>query len=368
MKGIKKIISMFLCCTMIAAVFTSTGMNVFAAVQRTEGANDGKWNDGYFNQYEDYWKDVRFPAKSTDIEKSMYESGCGIFSFCNAIRALNIGITTQSQVKNVASWANDNKFYNPGQNSTLGTFNAAKFYNNVETRFGQIYYFKIGSTGTTPDNRLIAHLQNGSVATCHISSHYICLAGYRNSDNKFHVIESAISRSTGEGSRYKYIKSEHSYLTASQLKAIGFNNYWIIEPYNIGTIKNIGTAKMLNVNGSRAASGTAVSVYKKDSSLGQDFKKSYFGNNKWQIVPLCATSNCLKANGRDGVEVVSSTIKSEDSYLWYIEKYRDHEYLIRSAKDRNLVLTASGTSDRSPVLTTTLHGTPTNMQLWDLGY
>ena len=383
MKQIKKFISMFLCCIIIAAVFTSNGTNAFAAT-----TDDGEFTDGYFNQRDAYWKDKRHPGIRYDkngklIKNSMYDAGCGIISFCNAIHALNIGIYNAGQVLDVAQWAYDKGYYTPGNG---GLSNAGDFYKNIEAKYGSTYHFKIGSlnkyglcgtiSGTKAQKKkqfakLYAHLQNDSVATCHISGHYICLVGYNPNNDKFHVIESYVQTSTDTNHpRYNNgLTSEHSYVTTDQLISLGIDKYWIIEPYLNGTFESVAKTKMmLNVNGSSSATGTAVSVYEKDCSLGQDFRRIYKGNNKWQIVPLCATSNCLKADGRvHGVPVVSGKASTDDTCLWYIEQWAGHKYIIRASFNRNLVLTATGTSNRSPVLLTGCTGLPTASQLWDLG-
>ena len=144
-----------------------------------------------YNQNESYWKTVTFTKYATS-GNDMYTSGCGIFSFCNAIYALN---GSKIDAKSLATWAVNNGSYQPGNG---GLYRQA-FYNNVQAGFGSTYGFKIDGQyyGTISDSRLITHLQNGGVAAIHVSNHFMAVTGYNASNGTYHVIESAVYSGRG---------------------------------------------------------------------------------------------------------------------------------------------------------------------------
>ena len=137
-----------------------------------------------YNQNDSQWKNVKFSNYSRS-QNSMYESGCGIFSFANAIYGLN-GI--KADAKEIASWAVNNGSYRPGSG---GLYRDA-FYNNIQNAYGSKLKFKIDGKyyGNAKDSRLINHLRNGGVAVAHVSNHFIAVTGYNNGN--YHVIESAV--------------------------------------------------------------------------------------------------------------------------------------------------------------------------------
>lgn len=144
-----------------------------------------------YNQNEDYWKTVTF-SQYSNSGNSMYSSGCGIFSFCNAIYALN-GI--QIRPENLGAWAVDNGSYRPG----AGGLYRDLFYSEVEQAWGSQYHFSLNGQyyGNVLDSRLINHLKNGGVAVLHVPNHFIALTGYNAKNRTYHVIESAVF--TGRG-------------------------------------------------------------------------------------------------------------------------------------------------------------------------
>ena len=64
-----------------------------------------------YNQNDSYWKTVKF-TKYASSGNDMYTSGCGIFSFCNAIYALN---GNKIDAVELATWAVNNGTYQPGK-------------------------------------------------------------------------------------------------------------------------------------------------------------------------------------------------------------------------------------------------------------
>ena len=164
-----------------------------------------------YNQNDSSWKNVKF-YKYSNSQNSMYESGCGIFAFCNAIYALN---GTKADAKEVATWAVNNGSYRPGKG---GLYRDA-FYNNVQSAYGSKYGFKLDGkyNGGVRDSRLINHLRNGGVAVIHVSGHFMAVTGY---NGNYHVIESAVWSGRG--------LSADSWVTASKLSSGNTKVDWFV--------------------------------------------------------------------------------------------------------------------------------------------
>ena len=157
---------------------------LYIPVERCEtNAAEGR----LYNQYEEKWNDVIF-TKYALTQNSMAISGCGIFSFCNAIYALN---GNEIDAVNIAAWAVDNGSYQPGN----GGMYYLSFYNMVQSGYGELFNFRIDGQyyGRITDQRLIEHLKNGGVAAIHVYGHLMAVTGYDESNNMYHVIESAVS-------------------------------------------------------------------------------------------------------------------------------------------------------------------------------
>lgn len=144
-----------------------------------------------YNQFESKWRNVIFTRYALS-QNDMYTSGCGIFSFCNAIYALN---GNAIDAINIAAWAVDNGSYQPGN----GGMYYLSFYDTVESGYGELFNFKIDGHyyGHVTDPILINHLKNGGVAAIHVYGHLMAITGYNEIDNKYHVIESAVSSTRG---------------------------------------------------------------------------------------------------------------------------------------------------------------------------
>ena len=361
-----------------SAVTMAAGMSIPAF------AGSGLYADGYFNQLDSYWATVKHGNLS---QNSMQDAGCGIFSFCNAINALNNGKTVSvQQCKNIAQWGYNQGYYTPGNG---GLSNAYSFYTKVQNTYGSSLNFKYDSCGTSLDNKLNTALQNGSTAIVLIQGHYMCLAGYSN--YKYHVIESYVQQASWPNhKRYSAgITSEHSYVTASQLNSLSVRGYWIMKPNGtvppppstFKTIKNYQSGKMLNVVSNSSACGANVTVYQQDGTTGQNFKLNahggtkYFGGNPYQKYTLEAqcSPNCrLNVYGSTSVSgnnVNLWTTSGNDTQDWILQPSPyggAGYYIIRSANNTSCVLTEAGTGNGSNVQISTYQSGNKN-QIWYLG-
>ncbi len=140
-----------------------------------------------YNQNDSKWKSVTFKG----YFGNMKDSGCGIFSFCNALYALN---GSKPDAKEVGQWAINVGAFKPGINGT----DRGIFYNNVQKAYGSRFGFKLDGQyfGNVKDSRLINHLKKGGVAVIHVPGHFMVITGYNN-NGTYHVIESA-SRLPGD--------------------------------------------------------------------------------------------------------------------------------------------------------------------------
>lgn len=144
-----------------------------------------------YYQWDERWKTVKF-TKYAKSANDMYTSGCGIFSFCNAIHALN-GI--HPDAVDVAGWGVKIGAYKPG----AGGLYRYDFYDNIESAYGQQYRFHLEgcSYGKVTDARFIKHLQNGGVAVIHVASHFMAISDYNPENHTYYVLESAPSKGRG---------------------------------------------------------------------------------------------------------------------------------------------------------------------------
>ena len=198
-----------------------------------------------YDQNDSYWKTVTF-TKYASSGNSMYTSGCGIFSFCNAIYALN---GNKIDAKSLAAWAVDNGSYQPGNG---GLYREA-FYNKVQAGFGSKYEFKIDGQyyGTISDSRLINHLQNGGVVAVHVSSHFMAVTGYNASNGTFHVIESAVYSGRG--------LQADSWVTASKLSSGSTDVDWYALISKSSTITEL-SAPQLSINKTTASTSDTIKI------------------------------------------------------------------------------------------------------------
>lgn len=149
-------------------------------------------------------------------------------------------------------------------------------------------------------------------------------------------------------------------------------------PLKTGTwyrVTNSKSGKLLNVYGSKSASNTNVTIYKKDNTSGQDFKlvangtKSFGGKTytKYIIVARCASKCALNVYGSSAKNNSNVNIwtKTGNNTQDWIFVPTGNGYVIRSANNTNYVLTASGTSNSSNVKLAT-YSSGNTYQIWSL--
>lgn len=148
---------------------------------------NGDNGERLYNQFDSKWKNYTYNTGN------LYDTGCGIFSFCNAIYAL-YGI--RLDVTEVASWAYQIGAYNRDGNE--GTYRVP-FYDNVISKYGNYCNIELSGYkyGTIYDSELKNHLANGGVAVAHVYGHFIAISGYDASSNSFYIIDSAVTRGRG---------------------------------------------------------------------------------------------------------------------------------------------------------------------------
>lgn len=167
-------------------------------------------NDPHFNQLESKWYSVSYNGSN------LHDSGCGIFSFGNAIYALNGNIVDVNAIakKTAAngSW---------GGEGGKGVKDRDKFFDTLST-YGNTYNFTMGKGqfAGIESSSLISHLKNGGVAVAHVYKHFIAIVGYNPNNRTYHVLESAVSSNRN--------LKDNSWVSASKLKSGRTNVDWFI--------------------------------------------------------------------------------------------------------------------------------------------
>jgi len=136
-------------------------------------------------QNDSVWKNYTYGTGT------LYDTGCGMFSFANAINYGNGSNVVD--VPALASWAKSIGAYNKTGNE--GTYRDV-LYANVEAKYGSTYNFRVIGTqyASVASSALKNHLaQENGVAVAHVSNHFIAIVDYKSSTNQFRVFESYVS-------------------------------------------------------------------------------------------------------------------------------------------------------------------------------
>lgn len=170
--------------------FVTEGWHYVGNLEYQFDAEGKMLSDGrLYNQFDPMWKEVKF---GTADNTSMYSSACGIFSFCNAVFAMN---HSEADAVEVAEWAIGIKAFRPGAGGTYREI----LYNNIEAEYGEKLNFTLNGQiwGKITDTRLTNHLLTGGVAVIHVSGHFMAVTGYDPETGLYHVLESAVSSKRG---------------------------------------------------------------------------------------------------------------------------------------------------------------------------
>ena len=131
------------------------------------------------------------------------------------------------------------------------------------------------------------------------------------------------------------------------------------------TISNVGTGKVLNVHANGNADGTRVTLWDDDGTTGVHWKLVNRGGS-YVIIPQCAPSRVLNIYGNSanvGSNVCLWHQTGHSTQGWNIERVSGG-YILRSANNKDLVLSASGSENGSNVLVKAYNSSD-RLQIWN---
>ena len=200
----KSILSLAL--ALILAIFPIASIKADASDYVMRRQTDYPWNTVYVNG------------------GSLAATGCGMFSFVNAVGYLT-GETLD--VEAVARWAHSIGSFNVTYGGD-GTYRTS-FYPRASEKYGPIYGFTIdcypeddntGYWSSVNNSKLKAHLANGGTAVAHVYNHFIALVDYDYDTNCFRVWDCAPASHRGTNSNGGDLWLSQSYLTSATYMTI----------------------------------------------------------------------------------------------------------------------------------------------------
>ena len=200
---LKKMLCLMLAFMMVIAFVPAMTAEVGASDYVMRRQTDYPWNTVYVNG------------------GSLAATGCGMFSFVNAVGYLT-GETLD--VVEVANWAHSIGSFNTvwGGDGTYRT----SFYPRASEKYGPIYGFTIdcadgtGYWSSVNNSKLKAHLANGGTAVAHVYNHFIALVDYDYDTNCFRVWDCAPASHRGTNSNGGDLWLSQSYLTSASYMTI----------------------------------------------------------------------------------------------------------------------------------------------------
>ena len=134
-------------------------------------------------------------------------------------------------------------------------------------------------------------------------------------------------------------------------------------------IVNLKSGDYLNVYGSSSKNNANVDTFARDFTSGEKFKLTYSSSGWYTITPACATSRRVNVYTSSAVKngnniCTWSASQNSSSQGWFFDKV-SNGYIIRSANNPNLVMTATGTSNNSNVKLATYEA-GNAYQIWNL--
>ncbi len=353
MRNAKKLLSLFL--TVAILLITCLPVSLIpSSAAVAEPAVQLQWTSPWQNYY--------YGGANYD---NLYNSGCGMFSFCNAVYYLT---GNNPSVTAVSQWAADNDYLN-------GTYAGTdhRFHANIGWKYGSTYGFSVvdgdGTWAGWSSSALKSHLANGGVAIGNVPNHYIAIVGYDYSTNKFHIYDSAPRSSCGT-------TGGNVWLSESQLNSYSLMTLdWYCLLSRTGTAPawyGYGPSLGDAVNKGDFYAQIASTAYNKNLALNSSNKvearaKSNDRSQIWHFVLKDSTDNSYAiinmsngeyldvsgASSANGTLVGSYTSNNNDNQRWYIVK-KDNYYALqpKSAPDSALDINS---------------GDATKVQIWEAG-
>lgn len=145
-------------------------------------------------------------------------------------------------------------------------------------------------------------------------------------------------------------------LFPTSVSALGIDYY---------TIKNVGSGKVLNVHGNKDANNVDVTLWDDDGTSGVHWRLIK-RKGAYVITPECALSRALNIYGdkaHSGSRVCLWSQTGHSTQGWIIEPVKGG-YILRSENNKNLVLSANGSSNGSKVLVKTYNASD-RLQVWN---
>lgn len=131
-------------------------------------------------------------------------------------------------------------------------------------------------------------------------------------------------------------------------------------------IINLKSKKYLNVSYSSSGNGVNIDIYEKDGTSGEKFKLSSV-NSWFTITPACATKYRVnvyeETTSKENSNICLWQNTGHDTQGWILEAV-ENGYIIRSANNPSLVMTAAGSSNCSNVKLTK-YSPGNKYQIWD---
>lgn len=134
-----------------------------------------------FSQFDSRWGGITYKNGSAG-RRTISSSGCGVLALTNAVYALN-GQFIPPKTLAKYSASKGHYIYNQGTDDTL--------YPAAAKKYGKTYQFKHSGKVNT-FTKLKKHLKKGGTAVALVPGHYVAIVGYRASDQKYLVLDSAV--------------------------------------------------------------------------------------------------------------------------------------------------------------------------------
>ncbi len=316
---LNKVLSLVLCFTLIAVMIPAVSLPASAAVAEPACQS----------QLESRWQSYYYGGTN---RMNLYDSGCGIFSFCNAVHYLT---GNNPSVTEVASWAANMGYLNGVYGGTDHRFHAA-MGGQYGARFGFSVPNGSGTWANWSSSALKNHLANGGVAIGNVPNHYIAIVGYNASNNTFHIYDSAPYSLRGtnsnngnvwltESALYSYSAMTLSWYCL--LSRTGAAPGWYPTSLSAGSAYNLGTD--FNARIYNPAFDRYVQLDEDETVIGAEMSDDNSqiwrferkgSDNSYKITNIKNGKNLdLKdGNSAPGTDIITWTNNDQDPQRWYL--------------------------------------------------